>query len=159
MQVICHDIENKKFEVDSSELIFRPAAYGVVIENNKVLLSKKWDGYDFPGGAVEIDETIDEALEREYFEESGVKIKKIAIIDCVSDFFFLPFSKKPVNSIMMYFLCKRVAGKLSTENLSEDEKKYVGEPEWVDVDRIGKIKFYDPSDVEEIIRKAVKMMK
>ncbi|MFA5075249.1 MAG: HAD family phosphatase, partial [Candidatus Babeliales bacterium] len=39
-KIICHDIHNNKKEVDSDQLIFRPSVYGILIENNQVLLSK-----------------------------------------------------------------------------------------------------------------------
>jgi len=63
-KVICHDLNEKEFEVDADKLIFRPSIYGVLIEDNKVLLSKQWDGYDMPGGGVNIHETLEEALKR-----------------------------------------------------------------------------------------------
>ena len=51
-KIICHDINKKRYEIDSSQLIYRPSVYGVLIEKGKVLLSKQYDGYDFPGGGV-----------------------------------------------------------------------------------------------------------
>ena len=66
-QVTCHDINGNLFEISVDQLSFRPSVYGVIIKDGKVLLSKQWDGYDFPGGAIEPGETIHEALIREIF--------------------------------------------------------------------------------------------
>ena len=54
------------------------AVAGVVIHNNSVLLVKKSnleDIWSFPGGAIEIGETLHEALMREILEETSIIIK------------------------------------------------------------------------------------
>ncbi len=93
-KVICHDINNQKFEVNPRDLLWQPSVYGVLIEKGKVLMSKQWDGYDFPGGGVEIDETLEEALKREFFEETGLTIKVLNSVHCESSFFHPRFSRK-----------------------------------------------------------------
>lgn len=158
-EIVCRDINNKKFKVLISKLTFRPSVYGVVIERGKVLLSKQWDGYDFPGGGVEIGESIEEALKREYFEETGIRVKVGRILACENDFFKLPSSGKYVQSILMYYLCKRTGGKLSTKNFAEDEKKYADMPKWVDIKDTRKIKFYNPVDNNKIIIDALRLKK
>ena len=45
-KVICHNLDNKEFEIEADKLIFRPSMYGILIEKNKILLSKQWGGYD-----------------------------------------------------------------------------------------------------------------
>ena len=157
--VLCRDINNQKHKVLCSRLKFRPAAYGVLIEKGKVLLSKQWDGYDFPGGGIKIDELIDGALEREFWEETGLKVKRLSVLICESCFYRTYFSKKPINSIVMYFLVKRVGGKLNLDNIDGTEKKYLGMPEWIPLKQINKIKFYNSIDSVKLIREAVKALK
>ena len=73
-----HDVQGKKVKVPKNKKIgWRPAVYGVLIENNKLLVIKPdWDDkYSLPGGSIELKEDINEALEREFLEESGYKIK------------------------------------------------------------------------------------
>jgi hypothetical protein len=41
-----------------------------LIENNKILLSKQFDGYDFPGGGVNLDETLEETCAREFLADN-----------------------------------------------------------------------------------------
>ena len=58
-QITCLDIKGNKSKVPVSKLTFRPSVYGVIIKNGSILLSRQWDGYDFPGGGIKIGETIE----------------------------------------------------------------------------------------------------
>ncbi len=153
-QVTCHDINGNLFKISIDQLSFRPSVYGIIIKDEKVLLSKQWDGYDFPGGAIELGETIHEALIREIKEETGLEVaveKSLLVID---SFFRLPVSNKYVQSILLYYLCHVVSGKISTNFSSKEEKAYLGNPEWIDLSELNRLKFYNSVDVEELIRKA-----
>lgn len=65
------------------------AVGGIVLKNNKILLTKRKNPPDkgmwsIPGGAVELGETLSEAVQREIREECGIKVYNgeiIAIID------------------------------------------------------------------------------
>ena len=160
-KVVCHDINYNEEEVDISKLDFRPSVYGVLIEKNKVLLSKQFGGYDFPGGGIEIHETIDEALEREFFEETGLKVKKRDLLICESSF-FMPkhnYRDKYWNCVLIYFLVEKISGELSKDNLDENEKKYADMPVWIEIEDMGKIKFYNSVDNVEIVKKAFERLK
>lgn len=151
-KVICRDIENKYHEVPVEKLTFRPSVYGVIIKKGKILLSKQWDGYDLPGGAIELGETIEEALIREVKEETGVDVEVGKIISCENSFFKLPGNGKPVHSILIYYQCNLLGGEISTDFFSKDEKKYAGKAEWIEVTKIKKIKFYNSIDSVKIIK-------
>lgn len=61
-------------------------AYGLIINNNKILLIKKkggpYDGkLDLPGGTIEFYETPEETLIRELKEEVGISIIKYSLFD------------------------------------------------------------------------------
>ena len=52
------------------------SAAGVVFKEDKVLLIRsKRRGWEFPGGIVEHGEAVLDALKREIFEESGIKVE------------------------------------------------------------------------------------
>lgn len=74
MQSVCTDFYGKEHLVETAKLIDRTSAYGIYIEDKKVLLiqdpsSLRWE---LPGGGIEQQETIREGLIREFLEETGV---------------------------------------------------------------------------------------
>ncbi len=157
--ILCEDINRNMITVPAEALSFRPSVYGVLIEEGKVLLSRQWDGYDLPGGSMKLTETIDQALEREFFEETGLHVHKGEIISAVSSFFFHPHKKVPYNCILLYYLVQRVGGELSISHLDGQEKTYVKMPEWIDVREAKEKKFYNPVDNANIIGRAVEIFK
>jgi ADP-ribose pyrophosphatase YjhB (NUDIX family) len=159
-EIICTDLNGKQISVPVSKLTFRPSVYGVIIEDGKILLSKQWgDGYDFPGGGIDIGESIDEALKREVKEETGLDVEIGRIVHCESSFFKFRFEDKCVQSILMYYLCKRVGGELTVEYFDEHEKEYADMPEWInieDVDNV-RIRLYNSADSIKIIKAAIEL--
>lgn len=153
-KVICKDIEGKNYEVSVEGLSFRPSVYGIILKKNKVLLSKQWNGYDFPGGGVSIGESIKEALKREIKEETGLDVSVGKVIACENSFFKYPPTGKFVQAILMYYLCEIVGGKITTSFFDKSEKQYADKPEWIDLDDIEKIKFHNSVDSIKIIKEA-----
>jgi len=156
-KILCRDINNNFKKVDVNKLKFRPSVYGILIKNNKILLSKQWDGYDFPGGGMKIDETIDQTLAREFLEETGLKVKRREVVACESSFYTISFTKKSMNFILIYYLCDKIGGKLGDVKFDKYEKRYTGKPEWIELNKINKIKFYNSVDSVKIIKQAVKL--
>lgn len=157
--VVCHDIHGKLYKVDAKKLIFRPSIYGILIKNHKILLSKQWDGYDFPGGGALIHETIEQTLTREFWEETGLKVKQGKIIYVGTTLYYSIVRKKYWNCQMFYFLVKRIGGRLSKANLDEEEKTYADMAEWIDIKKIGQLKFYNSLGTKnsvKIIKQALK---
>ncbi len=157
-KIICHDKDGEQFEVCAEELTFRPSVYGVILQGNKVLLSRQWDGYDFPGGAVELGETIEKALIREVKEETGLKVKVRTLLTCADSFFKLPSTDNFAHSILMYYLCEVVGGEISIDGCDALEKEYMDKPEWVEVSKVGEVKHYNSIDAVEVIKKALKII-
>ncbi|MBD3279521.1 MAG: NUDIX domain-containing protein [Candidatus Pacebacteria bacterium] len=152
-QVTCEDVEGKTYQVGTDQLTFRPAVYGVIVKDGKILMSKQWDGYDFPGGGIELGEPTDKALLREVKEETGLDVKMGRILHCEHSFFKLPFKGNFVHSIHMYYECRVVGGEISTEFLDEQEKQYADKPEWVDLSKITKVKIYSSGDTNKVLEK------
>ena len=157
-KVICHDLDNNKFEVEADKLIFRPSVYGILIEDNKILLSKQWDGYDFPGGGVDKNETLEQALDREFFEETGIKVEVGRVVHAETSFFNPSHSTKHKdeywNCPLIYFEVKRTGGEISKDNFDEDEKNYADLPEWIEMEKVPTIKFVNSVDSVAVIGKA-----
>lgn len=151
--ITCHDIEGNTFDVYPKDLTFRPAVYAVIIQDDKILLSKQWDGYDFPGGGIELGEKIEDALVREVKEETGVDVRVGGILYTADSFFKLPFHGNYVHSIHLYYECQIVGGELSTDFLHESEKLYADMPEWIPLKSIKDIKIHTSADVKKILSK------
>lgn len=152
------DKDKNEGEVSVDKLKFRPSVYGILIEDGKILLSKQWDGYDFPGGGIDLGETIDKALEREFWEETGLKVKRKEVV-CCEDSFYLSNRKGYMHSILIYYLCDKINGKLNLDNIAESEKEYINMPKWIDLNDIEKLKFYNSIDSISIIKKAIDILR
>lgn len=153
------DKDGNFHDVPVGDVVFRPSAYGIIIADGKILLSKQWDGYDFPGGGIEISETIHEALVREVWEETGMNVTVGDVVTCESVFFSFTHQevapKFHANCVLMYFLCDVIGGTLSTDNFDADEKQYAGLAEWVPLADIRAIRFYNSVDSVKIIEHAM----
>ena len=157
--IICRDIQGKKYKVRSSELSFRPSVYGLVFKDNKILLAKTFDGYDFPGGAVDKGEGLEDAVKREVWEETGLKVKPKALITVKDNFFIRTEGKRKFHSILIYYLCVDPKGAISAKNLTNFEKNHLGggEAKWIHLKDIKKLKFYNGVNSVELIKTALKM--
>lgn len=157
--IISRDINGKEYKEDIKTLSWRPSVYGVLIENNKVLLLKQFgDGYDFPGGGIELHENIEEALIREYWEETGLEIKVRELITCESNFHRFRSLDISKNCILIYYVCEKIGGQLSKDNFDDWEKKNCDLAEWIDIDKIDSLKFYNKVNSVGIIRKAAEII-
>lgn len=157
-KISCFDQNKKEHLFDKDELRFRPSAYGVVIRDGRILLSPQWDGFDIPGGGTKIDETVEQCVEREVWEETGLKVKVGEIIHCESSFFLLPNVNEPVHSILMYYLCDVVGGEITDQNFDKFEREYAKKAEWIDLEKVDQLKFFNSIDTLEIIEKAKKLL-
>lgn len=65
--------------------IIRTGAYGVAIQNEKILLITQQSGpykgkFDLPGGRIEFGETIEETLRREFYEEVSMQFESMVLL-------------------------------------------------------------------------------
>lgn len=149
-------------QIQTDNLFFRPSIYGILIEDNAVLLSRQWgDGYDFPGGGIEVYETFAEALKREFWEETGLHIEPVEMISLEQQFYLSELNPdKPMSWIGIFMLCKKVGGELSLDHIAEDERQYIDMPEWVSLDRIAECTIYNGAkNPHNLIKQAVLTIK
>ncbi len=152
-KICCFDIEGKTHECNVSDLIFRPTVYGLVVEDGKILMVPHWDGYNFPGGKIELGETIENALKREVFEETGLKIQVKQSIHCFDNFFWLPVLERPCQAIILLYLCSVIGGEISTEYMCKFEKEIAGKACWMDIGELKKVKLYNSVNVDNLVLK------
>ncbi len=154
--ITCKNRRTGATEQVSSELLkFRPSVYGILIKDDKVLLSPQWDGYDVPGGGIDLGETIQEGLVREFREETGLTVEAGSLVYVGEDFFLSSF--KPglyFHSLIYYYTCKNPHGEITAEHFEEYEKEYMREAVWVPLAELASLKFYSPVDCPALIRMA-----
>ena len=81
---------------------FRETCFGIVKNDNKLLLVNKKNQYSLVGGGIEEGESFEECLRREFIEESGYSItsvKDLVRIDC----YWLAAGKYPMLSRVNVF--------------------------------------------------------
>ncbi len=154
--VACRDKDGNLQEVPVEKLQFRPSVYGIVIREGHVLLSPQWDGYDFPGGGMDIRERIEEALVREVKEETGLDVTPGPLVHLQEDF-YAATKGRFFHSICMWHICTDPRGEISTEGFDEHEKEYAKAAQWVPIESVDSLKFYNPVDSPSLIRLAVEM--
>ena len=152
--VVCRDRHGNAEEVAVDVLEPRASVYGVIVKDDKVLLSREWDGYDFPGGGIDKGETFDEALEREVREETGINVKRDKLLHATTNF-FKTSSGRFLQGHLIYYRCDYVSGDISTEWLTDEEKEFMQAAEWVPLDSLKKIAFYNAVDSEALIHMAI----
>ena len=91
---------------------------------------------------------------REVYEETGMEATVDELVACENSFFKTERGRY-IQSILIYHRCDIIGGTLSHSGMDENEKSYMGMPEWVLLSDVDKIKFYNSVDSQEIIRKAL----
>src|SRR5215471_10562647 len=93
---------------------FRVGVNAIIFDEGRVLLAHRRDidWWNLPGGGMEAGETVDEAIRREVYEETGLEIKVEQLIGV--------YSKPQKQEVVLTFLCEVIGGALqSTEETRE----------------------------------------
>ena len=102
------------------DLIFLNFAGGIIYnEQNDILLQKRGDRneWGFPGGAMELGESIEETAKREIFEETGLVVKVEHLIGVYSKYIVEYPNGDNAQSITYCFQCKPIGGELKTDGI------------------------------------------
>jgi len=99
----------------------------VVCDENRILVVKdKFNtGYKLPGGHVDNNEPLKEALKREVFEETGTHVEFESIINLGH------FTKGQFGESIIYIVC---TAKAVTKDISIYDDSEIIEARWIDVD-------------------------
>jgi ADP-ribose pyrophosphatase YjhB (NUDIX family) len=137
MKIECLTIMGDKKIISSEKLIFRPAAYGVVVHDGKVLLVRiKSSGkYWFPGGAIDLGETLEAAAKREVREEAGIEIEVEKFLDFKEVFFYAEREDEIFHSFSFFYLCKPKTLNLKDGDVDDGIAE---QPQWIDIKTLSK---------------------
>ena len=136
--VSCVDVDGVVHEVAIDRLGWRPSAYAIVIKDNALLVSPQLNGYDLPGGGIELGEMPEAAVIREVKDETGITVANPRLLAGASNFFKLPVGDAGafVQSILLYYVCDFIAGELSDDGFTDYEKQFTKFPEWLTLDTL-----------------------
>ena len=147
--ISCKNNFGNSVDVDVNKFNFRPSVYGFILNSkNEILVcnnksnNKMW----FPGGGVELGETLEEALKREIFEET--KIENIEIKEFLffkDNFFYYQPLDEGYQAYLFFFLCKTDnIDLISNEEINDGEAKDL---EWMRLEDIKKEEIQDLQDI------------
>lgn len=120
----------------------RKSARAIIIKDNELILihrikeneGKKIEYYVFPGGGLEKEETYEEAVKREVFEELGITVNPKKRL----------YRLEEENRDEMFILCQYLEGQIGTGKGPEftlfeysDRGQYI--PETISIDKLKKI--------------------
>lgn len=155
--VICKSVDGKEYKIPVDQLKWRPAAYGVVIKDGKILLSKQFgDKYDLPGGGIDLGEKLEDGVIREIKEETGIDVANPKLLGFVESFFTDTHAlNEAYHCYLFYYACEYVGGELSTDGFDEWEKQYAEMAEWIEVDKIDSLKIASTVEYRPFVKKAM----
>jgi 8-oxo-dGTP pyrophosphatase MutT (NUDIX family) len=81
------DIYGVEYNVPVDQLIWRPAAYAIIVRDSNILLTKQHNAFHLPGGGIELGEMPENGVIREVKEETGVVVSNPHLVGQISGFF------------------------------------------------------------------------
>ena len=105
--ISCRNNFGQIVDLPKEKFIFRPSAYGIIINQDKVVVvrnksnNKLW----FPGGGLEIEERLEEALTREIREETGLEVEIKKFLFTKENFFYYQPTDSAMHSFLFFYLC------------------------------------------------------
>ena len=115
----------------------RQASRAVIIDGHKILMIKlnATSEFKFPGGGVENDESLEDALKRETMEEAGVKINNVRkCLGYIDQVYPDIYHGQSIFYMRSFYYLVSIDRQMLPTNHSSSEQKLGFTPEWVDLD-------------------------
>jgi mutator protein MutT len=143
MKVICTTLFGATKEVDAKDTVMRPAAYGIVEHDGKLLLvnTKSTGKWFFPGGAIEQGELSKDALRREIHEETGIQVEIGELFKVHESFFYYDPWEKGFQNISLIYLCQPKT--FTVSDAYNEERDEAEKAQWVSIDDLKPEQFQD----------------
>ena len=120
-------IMNLRKEVGHRPLLLVGASVIVEDENGRILLERRSDNHcwGYAGGAVELDEDVEDAAKRQLFEETGIIAEELELFGVFSgkDTHFIYPNGDEASIVDIVYICRKFSGELKCQ---EDETEALG---------------------------------
>lgn len=148
----CTTLYGKKKLISKEKLIFRPAAYAIILNRDKVLIvdTRTTRKYFFPGGGVNIGEKIEDALRREVREEVGIEVEVKKFLYFKESFFYYDPLDEAYHSFSHFFICKPKTFVL--KNKDEIDDLEAENPRWIRIDELKPDNIQSFGEVIEVLK-------
>jgi 8-oxo-dGTP diphosphatase len=128
-----YDIAGNSHEMPLEDFRFRPAAYGLLYDQDQdawLFLEHLSGELEIPGGGIAIGEHPEDALQREFIEETGYQVDVAEPIGIGSHFFVMPDRGKAVQNLSLVY---RVTTSTAPQapQLEPYEQTYIKGPRWI----------------------------
>src|SRR3989339_472691 len=132
----CISIKGNLIDIPKEKVIFRPSVYGIIIyDNNILMLKNKSNGkLFFPGGGINIEEKIPDALKREVKEETGIEIEVEKFLHFKEQFFYYDPRDEAFHAFNFFYICRPITFELLDDDKIDDEE--AEKPRWIDIEKI-----------------------
>lgn len=148
----CKNNFGEEVNLPIDKFTFRPSAYGFIIRGDQLLVmrnksnGKLW----FPGGGIEIPESLEKGLKREIKEETGLEIEVGKLVLTKENFFYYQPLDEAYHAFLFFYICRPLTKDLIADQAVNDLEST--KPRWVP---ITSIKPEDISDLSEEIDKVL----
>jgi L-amino acid N-acyltransferase YncA/8-oxo-dGTP pyrophosphatase MutT (NUDIX family) len=132
-EVECVTLSGQTRRFPRERLVLRPAAYALILRQGRVLLlaMRQTGKYHLPGGGIHAAESIEQALQREVREETGIAIHVERFLHLEELFFYYDPSDTPYHGLHLFYQCRPRTLHLLADGQVDDGS--AEKPRWVDV--------------------------
>ncbi|GHU39493.1 ADP-ribose pyrophosphatase [Clostridia bacterium] len=121
-------IKTLRKSVGHAPIILCGASVILVNADGEILLQKRQDNgcWCFHGGAVELDEVVEEAAKRELFEETGLVANSLELFNVFSgaDMHYVYPNGDEVSIVDIVYICRDYSGELTAEQNEVSELRF-----------------------------------
>ncbi len=130
----CTSLYGEKVMVPVSKLTLRPAAYGFVVNDGKLLVvqMKHTGKFWFPGGGLDKGETLEECVKREVWEETGIQVDVGELLHFKEIFFYYDPTDEAFQNFSFFYLCRPQS--LETTDMHNMADEETANAQWKDMD-------------------------
>lgn len=143
----CCDHTGKKVTLPRDKFRFRPSVYGLIRQGDKICVcrTKSSGQIWFPGGGVEIGESLHDALRREVDEETGLKNVQIGRqLKVIENFFYYGPTDEAMHAFLFFYECTTEEKDFKANHLVQDEESR--DFQWLEIENIRRDDFPDMQD-------------